>query len=83
MCSTTVYCTKCGGKLRPVYQCEKCASESMESAPSTSTNAQIMPLLCPWANGGECPNVNIKCGECTRDTLLSQRKDYAVISQQH
>lgn len=38
--STTVYCTKCGGKLKPVYACEKCASKNIERNDSGGVEAK-------------------------------------------
>jgi hypothetical protein len=47
MCSTTVSCTKCGGKLHPTYQCSRCASDNVEPAPFAPSNSAIDAIaLC-------------------------------------
>jgi len=68
--------TKCGG-----VGVVKDPAKSAES-PATPSNSASQPLLCPWAEGNECENVNIKCGMCCREPLLLERKDYAVVAQQ-
>jgi hypothetical protein len=50
------------------------AERNSEEERFTSANKPSTQLICPWAEGGECGNVNIKCSECLRSPTL---KDWA------
>ena len=56
------------------FRVEKIAAD-ISVIKNSATNKQSNQPVCPWAEDGDCSNVNIKCTQCIRNTLYN---DYAA-----